>query len=164
MAGTAALIRSAYPELSAANVINRITGTARDAGEPGQDTLYGYGLLDAGAALTADVPSVAANPLGNIADWIRIHRRDGSPAPATDVPVAVEPTAPNLPEPTVPVALVPGEQPDPLPAAIVVGFGVLLFLVTAAGTVAVIRARRRERENPSPDEVETGPLEHSNLS
>ncbi|WP_354178783.1 S8 family serine peptidase [Arthrobacter sp. UYP6] len=164
VAGTAALIRSAYPDLSAADVINRIIATARDAGTPGQDTLYGYGLLDAGAALTADVPSVTANPLGNIADWIRIHRRDASAAPATDAPVAVEPSAPNVPEPTVPVAIVPGTEADLLPGTLVVGFGVLLLSVAAAGTVAIARARRREQENPAFEDSDTGPLEHSNHS
>lgn len=164
VAGTAALIRSAYPNLSAAEVINRIISTARDAGAPGQDTLYGYGILDAEAALTSDVPPVTANPLGNIADWIRIHRRDTSTAPATDAPVAVEPTAPNLPEPTVPAALPPGTEPDLLPGALVLGFSGLTLAVAAAGTAAVVRARRREAEWPAPEDGDTGDLEPPKLS
>ncbi|MCC3269565.1 S8 family serine peptidase [Arthrobacter gengyunqii] len=164
VAGTAALIRSAYPEMSAADVINRIITTSRDAGAPGQDTLYGYGILDAGAALTADVPSVTANPLGNIADWIRIHRRDTSTAPAADAPVAVEPTSPNLPEPTVPVALVPGDKPDLLPGTLVLGFGGLTLAVAAAGAVAVVRARRRDAEIPPPEDTDTGEFESSKVS
>lgn len=164
VAGTAALIRSAYPDLSAADVINRITATAREAGAPGQDTLYGYGLLDAGAALTADVPSVAANPLGSIADWIRIHRRDTAPAPAGEVPDAAQPMAPDLPEPTIPAALAPGTETDLLPGTIVIGFGALLILVTAAGAVAIARARRRGQENPAFDETKILPPEQPNLS
>lgn len=164
VAGTAALIRSAYPNLSAAEVINRIISTARDAGAPGQDTLYGYGILDAEAALTSDVPPVTANPLGNIADWIRIHRRDTSTAPATDAPVAVEPTAPNLPEPTVPAALPPGTEPDLLPGALVLGFSGLTLAVAAAGTAAVVRARRREAEWPAPEDGDTGDFEPPKLS
>ncbi|WP_442864310.1 S8 family serine peptidase [Arthrobacter sp. ATA002] len=164
VAGTAALIRSAYPELSAADVINRIISTARDAGTPGQDTIYGYGILDAGAALAADVPSVSANPLGNIADWIRIHRRDTPAVPATDAPVAVEPVVPDLPEPTVPVALPPDAETDPLPAALVLGFGGLLGAVTAAGAVAVTRARRRSTGNPVDEDTETGQLKYSEIS
>lgn len=162
VAGTAALIRSAYPDLSAADVINRIISTAGDAGAPGQDTLYGYGVLNAGAALTADVPSVSANPLGNIADWIRIHRRTASTAPASDAPVAVEPVVPDLPEPAVPVALAPDAERDPLPAALVLGFGGLLLAVTAAGSLAVARARRRDRENPVAEDPETGQLNMQN--
>ncbi len=164
VAGTAALIRSAYPDMSAADVINRIVSTSRDAGPPGQDTLYGYGILDAGAALTTDVPSVTANPLGSIADWIRIHRRDAASAPPADAPVAVEPSAPNIPEPAVPVALVPGTEADVLPGALVLGFGGLTLAVAAAGTVAVVRARRREAENPATEDLDTGELESPKLS
>ncbi|MCW3816840.1 type VII secretion-associated serine protease mycosin [Micromonospora sp. DR5-3] len=63
VSGLAALIRSKYPDLDAPNVINRIIRTARDAGPPGRDPQYGFGRIDAVAALTADVPAVSANPL-----------------------------------------------------------------------------------------------------
>lgn len=56
MAGVAALIRSAYPELSAADVIHRMTATAEDRGAPGRDDEYGYGIVNPVAALTADIP------------------------------------------------------------------------------------------------------------
>lgn len=164
VAGTAALIRSAYPDLSAADVINRIISTASDAGAPGQDTIYGYGILNAGAALTADVAPVSANPLGNIADWIRIHRRVVPTAPASDAPVAVEPAVPDLPEPTVPVALPPDSEPDPLPAALVLGFGGLLVGVTVAGVIAVARARRHSELFPTTEDTETGQLKYSEIS
>ena len=61
--GTAALIRSRWPTMSAAEVINRIIKTAKDRGAPGRDNQYGFGLVDPTAALTADVPTVATNPL-----------------------------------------------------------------------------------------------------
>ncbi|MFU8851857.1 type VII secretion-associated serine protease mycosin [Micromonospora sp. SL1-18] len=63
VSGVAALIRSKYPDLDAANVINRIIKTARDAGPPGRDPQYGFGRIDPVAALTKDVPRVSANPL-----------------------------------------------------------------------------------------------------
>lgn len=63
VSGIAALIRSRYPDLDAANVINRIIRTARDAGAPGRDPQYGFGRIDPVAALTAKVPKVSANPL-----------------------------------------------------------------------------------------------------
>ncbi|WBB74948.1 type VII secretion-associated serine protease mycosin [Micromonospora sp. WMMD1128] len=63
VAGVAALIRSKYPKLSAPDVINRIIRTAREAGPPGRDPRFGFGRIDPVAALTADVPSVSANPL-----------------------------------------------------------------------------------------------------
>jgi type VII secretion-associated serine protease mycosin len=56
VAGVAALIRSAYPQLSAADVVNRMTATADDRGAPGRDDEYGYGIVNPVAALTADIP------------------------------------------------------------------------------------------------------------
>lgn len=63
VAGTAALIRSKWPTLDAANVINRLIRTARDLGPPGRDDQYGYGEVNPVAALTASVPLVRRNPL-----------------------------------------------------------------------------------------------------
>lgn len=59
VAGAAALVRSKYPYLPAAEVVHRLTATAVDKGPPGRDDEYGYGVIDLVAALTADVP-----PLG----------------------------------------------------------------------------------------------------
>lgn len=56
VSGAVALIRSKYPDLSAKEVIHRLTATATDKGAPGRDPEYGYGVLDLVAALTADVP------------------------------------------------------------------------------------------------------------
>ncbi|HEX5598796.1 MAG TPA: type VII secretion-associated serine protease mycosin [Micromonosporaceae bacterium] len=63
VSGVAALIRAKYPDLDAANVINRIIKTADDAGPPGRDPQYGFGKINALRALTAGLPTVAANPL-----------------------------------------------------------------------------------------------------
>jgi type VII secretion-associated serine protease mycosin len=62
VAGAAALIRSRYPDLSAEEVVHRLTATAVDKGPPGHDDEYGDGVLDLMAALTADVPPLAASP------------------------------------------------------------------------------------------------------
>jgi type VII secretion-associated serine protease mycosin len=63
VAGAAALVRSRHPGLSAANVINRLIGTAADLGAPGRDSRYGFGLVDPLAAMTAEVADVRENPL-----------------------------------------------------------------------------------------------------
>ena len=63
VAATAALVRSRWPGMSAANVINRMIRTARDLGPTGRDAEYGFGEIDPAAALTATVPTVAQNPL-----------------------------------------------------------------------------------------------------
>ena len=58
VAGAAALIRSKFPEMSAKDVLNRLTATADDIGPPGRDDECGFGELNIVKALTADVPSV----------------------------------------------------------------------------------------------------------
>ncbi|MEV6344870.1 S8 family serine peptidase [Actinoplanes sp. NPDC051851] len=63
VSGVAALIRAKYPKMNAANVINRLLKTATDEGDKGRDELYGYGLVNASKALSADVDSVQSNPL-----------------------------------------------------------------------------------------------------
>ncbi|HBN07510.1 MAG TPA: hypothetical protein DD435_02310 [Cyanobacteria bacterium UBA8530] len=51
VAGVAALIRSKYPKLNREQVRERIEKTALDIGATGKDPYYGYGLVDAAAAL-----------------------------------------------------------------------------------------------------------------
>ncbi|SBT68789.1 type VII secretion-associated serine protease mycosin [Micromonospora sediminicola] len=64
VAGAAALIRSKYPNLPAAEVAHRLTATAVDKGPPGRDDQYGYGVIDLVAALTADVPPLGFESTG----------------------------------------------------------------------------------------------------
>jgi type VII secretion-associated serine protease mycosin len=68
VSGTAALIRSRWPTMPAGEVINRIIKTAKDRGVPGRDATYGYGLVDAAGAVTAQVPAVVDNPLDTTPD------------------------------------------------------------------------------------------------
>ncbi|VXB74733.1 Peptidase S8 (fragment) [Arthrobacter sp. 8AJ] len=158
VAGVAALIRSKWPDMSAEQVINRIVSTAKDAGAPGKDPLYGYGILNAEAALKADVPEVSVNPLGTIAEWIRVHRR-GNAAPATPLPTAtsVPSAAPTLPEATVPAAKAPSQRDSAIGAAVVIGFAALFVAIIAAAAVQLRRAAR----NPSlaVEEPDTGVME-----
>jgi subtilisin family serine protease len=63
VAGAAALVRSRWPTLDAANVINRLIRTARDLGPRGRDDRYGYGEVNPVAALTTPLPVVRRNPL-----------------------------------------------------------------------------------------------------
>lgn len=64
VSGVAALVRARYPDMDAANVINRLIQTSDDAGAPGHDTAYGFGIVDPVKALTADVASVDESPIG----------------------------------------------------------------------------------------------------
>ncbi|WP_435832078.1 type VII secretion-associated serine protease mycosin [Nocardia rhamnosiphila] len=55
VAGLAALVRSRFPELTAPQVMDRITRTAHGPGT-GRDDRIGHGLIDPLAALTAELP------------------------------------------------------------------------------------------------------------
>lgn len=97
VAGVAALVRSAHPDLDAANVINRIIETARlpeGLNSSGVDSLYGHGLLDAYAAVTADVPLVSENPMGSLSEWIKIHREQRPSDSGPDIALVVPPLPP----------------------------------------------------------------------
>jgi membrane-anchored mycosin MYCP len=163
VSGVAALIRSKWPEMSAEQVINRIVSTAKDAGAPGKDPLYGFGMLNAEAALKGDVAETQMNPLGSISDWIRVHRRGNpaTPAPAPAAPPESEAAAqPTLPKATVPVAQAPSQLDSALPAAVVIGFGTLFVVILIAGAVQLRRAYRASAG--SGDDAETGALSRVN--
>ncbi len=142
VAGVAALIRSKWPEMTASQVINRIVSTARDAGAPGKDPIYGYGVLNAEAALKAEVPLTSVNPLGSISDWIRVHRRGNLEATAPAAIPAPASAVPTLPEATVPVAEAPPALDSAVPALVVLGFGGLSAAVIGAGLFQIRRALR----------------------
>ncbi|MCS7484872.1 S8 family serine peptidase [Umezawaea endophytica] len=63
VSGVAALVRSKYPDMSAANVVNRLVTSATDVAEPGRDEATGFGAVAPLAALTATIPPVNQNPL-----------------------------------------------------------------------------------------------------
>jgi len=112
VAGAAALIRAEHPELSAADVVDRLTGTATDRGDKGKDDYYGAGQLNLLAALTAPQP------------------KPSSAAPATaDAPVA----APGR---------TPADDGDGgIPPLLIVAAGVVL-LAGAVTAVALVARRR----------------------
>ncbi|WP_269938158.1 S8 family peptidase [Arthrobacter sp. HY1533] len=158
VAGVAALIRSKYPDMSAAQVINRIISTAKPKGEGTPNAIYGYGILDAEAALTADVPEVKANPLGSIADWIHVHRRGVVTPPAVNgtPPTTVPQPRPTLVDAAAPVPIAMAQASGPLPPALVLGSLGLLVLVAAGGTAHLVVARRRLAG--AAVDPETGPM------
>jgi type VII secretion-associated serine protease mycosin len=83
VSGMVALIRSMYPEMNAANVVNRVIQSATKNGFENYSSTYGYGLIDAEAALEIDLAEVSENPLGSLSEWIKLYRKqatqEGSP-------------------------------------------------------------------------------------
>ncbi|KJQ53513.1 S8 family peptidase [Microbacterium sp. SA39] len=154
VAGVAALIRSAHPDIKAIDVINRIIKTAipvQDAVKP-KDPLYGYGLIDAAAAISADIPSVDKNPMGDLAEWIHYFRRAKSePQP--------EPTLTPVAVPPLPDADAPTEAGSPLlPSADSLRYGTLPLIaltvpgiLIALGVTAAARRIRSARVSRTPN-------------
>lgn len=144
VAGIAALVRAAHPELDAAGVVNRIIITARAATATVPDPNYGYGLVDAAAAVSAEVASVEANPLGSLAEWIVVHRR----ADAAEVSVELSPVRAALGrEPASPVVRMPGaglgELGPIIPTLVIIA--ATLTALAALAAAAVLRFVTRTR-------------------
>jgi subtilisin family serine protease len=123
VSGVAALIRAKYPNLNAASVIQRLITTAKDAGAPGRDPQYGYGIMRPLLALTNPVDAVTTNPLGTAA--------------------GASPTA------SVPVTSSGGgsTRSEALRILLPVAGGVLLLVVVV--TVIAVAASRRRRPVPA---------------
>jgi len=75
VSGMVALIRSLYPELDAANVVNRVIQSAIKDGFENYSSTYGYGLIDAEAALKMELAEVSENPLGSLSEWVSLYRK-----------------------------------------------------------------------------------------
>ncbi|MET0860995.1 MAG: S8 family serine peptidase [Microbacterium sp.] len=152
VAGIAALVRSAHPDLDAANVINRIIKTARPAAGASAvpDPLYGYGLVDAAAAVDAQVGTVTANPMGSLKDWIRIYRRaDSAPVPIpTAEPVVIDPlpSYDTAERPTSP--LLPSRE-TLLYGTLPLMAGSAAAILVALGVTAAVRRFRLASRTPS---------------
>ena len=133
VSGLAALIKSKYPNLSAAQIIQRITESADDTGAAGRDPVYGFGIINPLMALDSSTPQDATeNPLGSLKAWIAVHRRQEVPAPtpadASATPVHEEGETivkAKIPEPSRPV-----EDRGFLPFIIVGALFVILGLLT----------------------------------
>jgi len=124
-------------------VIERITSTAHDAGAAGPDVLYGFGRIDAAAAVTASVPKVKDNPMGSLADWIALYR-PAAAAPATDGPHAGA-RAGRAPDRIV--ASEPGPlriASDALPWSVIAAIAAV-WAALVVGALATVRRARRTR-------------------
>lgn len=149
VSGLVALVRAEFPELDAANVINRVIRTADPKGEDAPSPLYGYGIIDPVAALTDEVEAVAANPLGSLEEWIRIHRRAELPEAETADGQGAEEVVPIADPPPPRSESAKTLLPTPwtlayitVPLSLVAGFGTLAALL---GIGATRHIRRTER-------------------
>jgi type VII secretion-associated serine protease mycosin len=151
VSGLVALVRSAYPKLDAAGVINRIIETADPNGHTVPSPIYGNGLIDAAAALSDTVPRpTSATPTELLQEWITLHRRaivaPETPTESTTPQPVVPDPDPALPERNTAAAWLPTPLTltyVSLPLAVFVGFGILVTLFGIGATRHVKRIRSK---------------------
>jgi subtilisin family serine protease len=119
VSGAAALIRSKYPDLSAAEVVDRLQSTAIDKGPPGVDPDYGHGIIDIVAALSDGAGSGSS----------------ASPSATTPAPAPTSTTAAASPE----------TETEPTGSSTPLIAGGTAVIVLLGGLVAFLLARRRSR-------------------
>ena len=166
VSGVVALVRSRYPQLSAADVITQLLRTAyHPAGTPRWSQRHGFGIPDAAKAVTERPLTGCKNPLGSLATndygvWVSLAKNpdasisfscsgsDASSSPAASTPASSAPNSAPAAHSTAPAQAgsssgggVPGWV-WPLVAVAVLG-AVLI-------TVLLVRSRGRRRGPPGP--------------
>ncbi|WP_432984783.1 type VII secretion-associated serine protease mycosin [Dactylosporangium sp. CA-233914] len=142
VAGAASLVRARFPGMSAANVINRLIGTAKDLGPKGRDDRFGYGEVDPVAALRTSIGEVSANPLAAAPAEAVVD------APAEEsAPVAQGGAAP-LPDGTEPeLRQMAGDERAGVSA--VAGLTAMLLILTGGAAGVLLHHRRRAKHPPT---------------
>lgn len=158
VSGLVALVRASHPELDANNIIQRVLATATPV-ESVPSPIYGYGRINAEAAVTAEVAEVKANPLGDLEEWIRLYRRaDSSSTPApeststsTPLPLPAEDFMANVPS-LYEVTRVG------VPLLFFAGFATIVIVGFIGVTRRLRPAVAQEPSLPEPDETPTPPV------
>lgn len=147
VSGMVALVRAAHPELDANNVIQRVIATATAKSDVVPSPIYGFGLINPPGAVFDEVATVTENPMGSLADWVRVHRRANQTAtPEPTVTAVIDADPSNF---LLTASLLPTAQSlayVTLPLTILTGFGTLAVLL---GIVANRRSQRESRRNSS---------------
>lgn len=123
VSGAAALVRAKFPQLSAQDVIHRLTATADDIGPPGRDNQCGFGVLNIVKALTANVP-----PLESTAS--------ASPSATATASTAAVPT-------TAPAGSNGAQNSTPSSSNTPVVVGGVVFGLALVGALLFLARRRR---------------------
>ena len=144
VSGMVALVRAAHPELDANNVIQRVIATATAKSSTVPSPLYGYGLINPPGAVYDEVAAVSANPMGSLADWVKLHRRGQATNAATADPtvapiIDTDPTMVRLS-----ASLTPTSQSL---AFVTLPLSLLTIFATIAVLLGIVANRRTQRES-----------------
>jgi pSer/pThr/pTyr-binding forkhead associated (FHA) protein/subtilisin family serine protease len=157
VAGAAALVWSAFPELDRSTVANYLTTHALDLGPPGPDNGYGHGRLQlpplAEEGTESTFPSPTGYPLPSLA--VETIMPTVAPlltlAPASTLIPTEPPDAEGGGSPTPAESIPSTTSPGP-PTALLVGlalFGLCGGVASLGGAGLLLLARRRARQRPS---------------
>lgn len=146
VAGAAALVMSAHPELSASEVKHRVLSTADSAGSAEVDPEFGHGVLNVAEAVEGDVPQFDADDQETLESWIQVHRRaEAEPQQSDEIPedsgVVASPDGEPRPAPQAAEARTVQDWAGPVTLG--VGGLVIVFLMVGA-TVHLLVRRDRE--------------------
>ncbi|MBB5960574.1 type VII secretion-associated serine protease mycosin [Saccharothrix tamanrassetensis] len=133
VSGVAALVRARHPEMDAGNVVNRMIVTATDVVGAGRDAATGFGVVNAGGAVSGEVPRVERNPLAPPP------RPSGGVAPPGSGEVSPE-VSPGVPREGA-GGVVPGPVVGP-GVRVAVAFGGLVAVVGFVVGAALLLGRR----------------------
>jgi serine protease len=106
VAGTAALLLGENASLTPSQVRAFLESTARDRGAPGRDDVYGWGVIDAEAAMVALGPAPTVTPGGPTR----------TPTPTRTASATPTATATATSSPTATATSTPTASPTPLPS------------------------------------------------
>lgn len=144
VSGMAALIKAKYPDLTAAQIAQRLTASADDEGQPGRDPIYGFGIINPQKALAEDTPDDAQeNPLGSMREWMSVHRKnnDSAQEEAQSSATPVHQRGEEIQELAAPQPVRPVEDSGILPFIVLGGFALWSLIITA-GTILRLRSLR----------------------
>ncbi|GAA3182666.1 MULTISPECIES: S8 family peptidase [Actinomycetes] len=148
VAGAAALVWSAHPDLSAEEVKHRLLSTADGVGDGnGVDPEFGQGILNVAQAVASDdVPEFDPSAYETLEEWIRVHRRGESDnTEHADVPsdAGVSPGPEGDPRDRPQASDARGTQDWAGPVVV----GVAALLVIAVVSVAAVHLTSRRRRS-----------------
>jgi subtilisin family serine protease len=129
-AASAALVWSKYPQLSGGAVVTRLLSTL-DHRRTKPDPAYGYGILDTGRAVRADVPAAAPNPVYAAAAPFLARRRALAPRAVPPVPPAsLAPAPPGRFAVDSPPVASDTRVPDGIALAVLGGLALLVLVAS----------------------------------
>lgn len=144
VSGMVALVRAAHPELDANNVIQRVIATATAKSDTVPSPIYGYGLINPPGAVNDEVARVTANPMGSLADWVKLHRR----GEATNAATAEATVAPIIDRDPTNVRLAASLTPTAQSLTFVtLPLSLLTIFATIAVLLGIVANRQTQRES-----------------